>query len=309
MSHRTEHGITVAAPARVVYDLIADVGQWPRIFPPTVHVDHVQRDGPEERIRIWATANGAPKAWTSRRHLDPTGLQVTFRQEISQAPVAAMGGAWILDPVSATRTEVRLLHDFDAVGDDPESVSLILRAIDHNSGAELAALRSAAEQREGDQDLLLTFDDSVIVDGAAKDVYEFLYAAQQWPSRLPHVAKVSLQEDTPNLQVLDMDTRNPQGQVHTTSSVRVCFPADRIVYKQLRMPPLLTVHTGRWTIRDDGGRTVVTSTHTVVIEPEAIAAVLGGSATVTQARTAIRQALGGNSLATLRHAKAYAEGH
>ena len=46
---------------------------WPRIFPPTIHVDQVERDGTQERIRIWATANGEPKNWTSRRTLDPDG--------------------------------------------------------------------------------------------------------------------------------------------------------------------------------------------------------------------------------------------
>src|SRR4051794_34497189 len=91
--HReTEHEITIEAPAEVVYKLIADVGNWPRLFPPTVYVDHVEKLGDDERIRIWATANGEVKTWTSRRSLDPVGLRVDFRQEVSSPPVAAMGG-------------------------------------------------------------------------------------------------------------------------------------------------------------------------------------------------------------------------
>ena len=51
LSHReVEHEITVRAPAAEVYRLIADVENWPRIFPPTVHVDQVERSGNEERM-------------------------------------------------------------------------------------------------------------------------------------------------------------------------------------------------------------------------------------------------------------------
>jgi aromatase len=308
MSHETEHGITVAAPARVVYDLIADVGNWPRIFPPTVHVDHAERGETEERIRIWATANGEPKGWTSRRYLDAEKMRVRFRQEVSQPPVAAMGGEWLIEPLSGGETRVRLTHDFEAVGDDPEQVAWILKAIDRNSDAELGALKSAAEQHSADEDLLLTFEDTVRVDGVAKDVYDFIYDAKQWQSRLPHVARVALQEDTPNVQLLEMDTSTADNGVHTTKSVRICFPADRIVYKQIQTPPLMAVHTGQWTFGSEDGATVITSAHTVVIKPDAITAVLGQQATVKDARKLIREALGRNSTTTMQHAKAYAEG-
>lgn len=305
MSHETEHEITVAAPAQVVYDLIKNVADWPRIFPPTVHVEYAERGDTEERIRIWATANGEPKGWLSRRYLDKDNLRIRFRQEVSQPPVAAMGGEWLIDALSPTETKVRLTHDFEAVGDDPGNVSLILQAIDRNSGAELGALKSAAEQQTAD--LLLTFEDSMRVNGSAKDVYDFIYEAKQWQSRLPHVARVSLQEETPNVQVLEMDTRGGDNGVHTTKSVRVCFPADRIVYKQIQTPTLMSVHIGQWTIGTDAGETVITSAHTVVINPDAIPTVLGEQATAADARKLIRDALGRNSTTTMQHAKAYAE--
>ena len=42
-TRHVEHEITVAVPARTVYSLIAEVGNWPRIFPPTLHVDQLER--------------------------------------------------------------------------------------------------------------------------------------------------------------------------------------------------------------------------------------------------------------------------
>uniref|UniRef100_UPI00278C7DA6 aromatase/cyclase n=1 Tax=Streptomyces sp. KL118A TaxID=3045153 RepID=UPI00278C7DA6 len=118
-TREVEHEITVAAPAGTVYRLIAEVENWPRIFPPTIHVDQVERGEREERIRIWATANGEPKNWTSRRTLDPEALRIGFRQEVTTAPVAAMGGTWIVEPLDTDRSRVRLLHDYRAIDDDP----------------------------------------------------------------------------------------------------------------------------------------------------------------------------------------------
>lgn len=302
-----EHQITVTAPADTIYRLIADVANWPQIFPPSVHVEYVERGESEERIQIWATANGAAKTWTSRRKLDPRALRVDFRQDRSQDPVAAMGGAWVIEAISDGESLVRLLHGYRAVDDDPEKLEWIDRAVDRNSRAELAALKANAELAGGDSALLLTFDDTVQVDGSAKDVYDFLNDADLWAERLPHVARVSMQEDTPGLQVLEMDTRTKGGGVHTTRSVRVAFPHRMIAYKQIEVPALMTLHTGQWTVRENGLGVSVTSQHTVAINEANIAKVLGQDAGVDDARTFVREALSTNSLTTMRHAKEYAE--
>jgi len=304
---QVEHEITVRAPAKVVYELIAGADNWPQLFPPTVHVEILERTESDERIQIWATANGEPKTWTSRRVLDPGGLRIDFRQERSQPPVGGMGGAWVIEPLAEKESRVRLLHDYHAVDDDPENLDWIDKAVDRNSTSELAALRANAELLAGSSELLLTFEDSVRVAGSGKDVFDFIDQAQLWTERLPHVAKVSLREDTPGLQVLAMDTMTKDGSVHTTESVRVTFPHQKIVYKQTTMPPLMTLHTGQWLISEVSGGTEVVSQHTVVVNPSAIEQVLGTGATIAEARTFLRTALGGNSLTTLHHAKEYAE--
>src|SRR6185437_4091541 len=96
----TEHEVNVGAPAERVYALIADVGRWPEIFPPTVHAQCVEKNGNSELIKIWATANGTAKTWTSRRQHDPERMSVSFRQERSQHPVGGMGGTWVVEHVS-----------------------------------------------------------------------------------------------------------------------------------------------------------------------------------------------------------------
>ncbi|MFF3019892.1 aromatase/cyclase [Streptomyces sp. NPDC057939] len=302
-----EHEITISAPADAVYRLIAEVRNWPRIFPPTIYVDHIPEGDNEERIRIWATANGEAKNWTSRRTLDPEGLRITFRQEIPAPPVAAMGGTWIIEALSADESRVRLLHDYRAIDDDPASLAWIDEAVDRNSRSELTALKTNVETAHAAEDLTFSFEDTVRINGSAKDVYDFINEADKWHERLPHVATVRLTEDTPGLQELEMDTRAKDGSVHTTKSYRVTFPHERIAYKQTTLPGLMTLHTGYWTFVEDDEGVAASSQHTVTINTENITKVLGPQATVEDAKQYVHTALSTNSRATLGHAKNHAE--
>ncbi|MFE1291410.1 aromatase/cyclase [Streptomyces sp. NPDC058751] len=304
---QVEHTITVAAPPEAVYELIADVRNWPRIFPPTIHVDYTQRGEHDEYIRIWATANGTAKNWTSRRILQPEQRRINFQQTVSAPPVASMGGAWLIEE-HADGSLVRLLHEYRSVDDDPEGLAWIDQAVDRNSRSELAALKKNVETAHAAGDLTFSFEDSVDIEGRAEDVFAFVDEANLWSDRLPHVAKVRLEEVEQGLQVLEMDTVAKDGSTHTTKSFRVTFPHHGIAYKQVTLPALLTLHTGYWTFAErEGGGVTATSQHTVVLDPDAVAGVLGPQATVADARAYVRTALSTNSLATLRHAKAYAE--
>ncbi|MFF1744191.1 aromatase/cyclase [Streptomyces mirabilis] len=306
-TREVEHEITIAAPAPAVYRLLAEVTNWPRIFPPTIHVDRVEHDGSQERIRIWATANGEAKNWTSRRELDPEALRITFRQEVTAPPVAAMGGTWIIEPLGENASRVRLLHDYRAVDDDPHDLLWIDQAVDKNSRSELAALKKNVEFAHAAEEVTFSFEDTVYVDGSAKDVYAFINEANLWSERLPHVATVRLEEDTVGLQTLEMDTRAKDGSVHTTKSYRVTFPHQRIAYKQVTLPALMTLHTGHWTFQDTDQGVAATSQHTVTLNTDNIARILGDTATVADAREYVHTALSTNSRATLTHAKAFAE--
>ncbi|MFB8276828.1 aromatase/cyclase [Nocardia colli] len=302
-----EHEITIAAPAAVVYRLIAEVENWPRIFPPTIHVDQQRTGDREERIQIWATANGEPKSWVSRRTLDPDRFRIRFQQEVSAPPVASMYGEWIIEPDPAGHSRVRLLHGYRAIDDDPEGLAWIEAAVDRNSRAELAALRSNIESTIAATESTFSFEDSVVVRGGAGDVYDFVNEADRWVERLPHVASVRFEQTEQGVQTLEMDTKAKDGSTHRTMSYRVVFPGERIVYKQVTLPKLLALHTGVWTFTpvEDGVR--ASSQHTVVLNTDNIAAVLGDRATTADARDYVRNALSTNSSATLELAKAYAE--
>ena len=303
----TEHRTLIAAPAESVYQIVADVTRWPLFFRPTVHAWVLERDNDQEIIRLWAFANDEVRTWTSRRRLDPHALRVEFRQANCTAPIASMRGEWLLKPVDATSTTVAFGHEYRAVDDDPGHAAWIAEAVERNSNAELAALKAAAENHDRMDELVLSFDDTVPVDGSAYDVYEFLFQAQEWPRRLPHVSRLDLREDASGVQFMEMDTRAPDGSVHTTASVRVGFPDEAIVYKQVRVPALMNAHIGEWRIRWEGEGVRLISHHDVLLNDALVERVLGPQATLADARTFVRNALGTNSRTTMERAREYAE--
>jgi uncharacterized membrane protein len=306
-SFHTEHQIEVAAPIDVVYALISDVTRWPRVFGPTIHAERLELDGSAERIRLWATANGDIKTWVSERLLDAAGSRISFRQTVSQSPVAAMSGEWILRPGPDATTSVLLTHDYTPVQDVPGAREWIEQAVERNSTAELRALKRAAESAAAGNAALLTFQDSVRIAGPASAVYDFLYQAQRWEQLLPHVSRVVLREEVPGLQYLEMDTTAKDGSAHTTASVRIALPGNEIRYKQLVLPPLLSLHLGRWTITAEAdGAVTATSEHTIEIDSSKLH-LLGEGTDLDGAKSFVRGALGANSTATLMHAKSFAE--
>jgi len=305
--HTITHTIDIAASPEVVFPIIADVTRWPEVFGPTVYAERLEGDDTSELIQLWATANGTVRTWTSRRRIDRAAQKIEFAQQRSPAPLASMGGSWSFQPLDDGGTRAVLDHYYSVIDDDPQGLEWVRKAVDTNSNAELAALKAVAEIADRYCSLTTSFSDSVTINGKVDDVYEFLYRADLWPQRLPHVSRLELTEEIPNIQVMEMDTRTADGSVHTTKSVRVCFPTNRIVYKQIVVPKLMAIHTGVWTLTTTDDGLTATSTHTVRINPDNVTAVLGADATVEQAKDFVRNALSRNSLATLGLAKEYAE--
>ncbi|MFB8246293.1 aromatase/cyclase [Streptomyces sp. NPDC055952] len=306
--HRTRHETEIAAPAAIVYGLIADAPRWPLVFPPNVHVERLASNGAHERLRMWATANGTVKSWTSRRRLDPAGRRVDFRQEVSAAPLTGMGGSWIVEERGAHACRLVLLHDFTVGGDRAEDVAWVERATDTNSRAELSRVGELARRWPGLAARTLSFEDSVRIAGPAAAVYAVLRDAAAWPRLLAHVDRVEVSEDSPGVQVMSMDTRTAAGTVHTTESVRVCFDdALRIVHKQTSTPALTDARTGAWILVPDATGVTVTARHEVILREEDVEPVLGPGATVADARRHVREELGRATTATLTLARRHAE--
>ncbi|WAZ24649.1 SRPBCC family protein [Streptomyces cinnabarinus] len=305
--YEVEHRAEIAAPAAFVYRLLADVTHWPRLFPNIAHMERFSGDGTNERVGVWLTSGDRVFPWVALRVLRPGELRVDYRQETTQAPVADMGGSWIVEPLSERACRVRLLHDCRPASDEPATLEFIAGTLERNSTAELAAFKEAAEREAADERLVTEIEDTARVDGSVADVYEFLADAAAWPERIPHIVSVDAREGGDDVQLLDWVTHTERGVDHPSKVVRVCFPPDRIVYRHQLLPPLAAVHTGGYTVTADGDGAVVSSRHTVVLSASGIANVLGEGADVEQARAFTRQALSTSSREVLARAKEFAE--
>lgn len=298
------HSRVVQAAPDVVYDLVADVTRWPVIFEPSVLVRHLHRGPDEERFRLWATVGGAVRNWTSRRVLDAGQRRIAFEQERSQAPIASMGGGWSFRELGAGTTKVVLDHHFTVV--DGADAAQVAAAVDRNSVSELAALARIAELGHPVDEVVRTFEDTATLDCSASEAYDFVYHSERWPEQVPHVGRVELTEDADGVQLMEMDTVTAGGIPHTTKSIRVCVPGERIDYKQLVPPAILFGHSGAWEFADGPDGAVVTARHTVAIDPVAAREILGANTDLADAGAYLTEALSSNSRNTLRCAERHA---
>ncbi|WP_157963519.1 aromatase/cyclase [Actinocorallia populi] len=302
------HRIDVEASAEAVYRIVSDVELWPLYFPPTIRAERVERFGSEERIQLWAMANGELRTWQSKRWLYPQQYHITFEQALPSAPVALMGGAWWIDQNDDGTCSVRLDHYYRAVDDDPAVLEFIARAIDANSRSELEHLKRAAERALREPEFSVDFSDVETIRGSMEEAYDYIYDVARWPERVPHVARLEVTENEPGLQYMSMDTRSPDGSVHTTVSGRVCDPKGLIVYKQTVLPDAFLAHTGEWRFEEnEPGVITVTGRHRVILDPDGLAKLPRPPASPEAARQAVRHALGTNSRTTMARAKEFVE--
>ncbi|MEO3765889.1 SRPBCC family protein [Streptomyces sp. B8F3] len=303
-SHHVRHTGTVAAPATVVYGLLADAPGWSRLFPSVVHAEPA---GPGEgTLRLWTTADGGVDDVRVRLTPDPDALTVGFRYIDPRPPVAATSGTWRVRPAGAG-CEVVLDQAYAAVDDDREQLAWLRAAAEAGGKSGLESLKHAAEQADRIGDVLLTFADGLEIAAGPAAVHDFLWRAGAWAGKVPHVSRAVLTDVSPRAQLLELDTVTLDGSTHTTRSVRVSPGPGRIVSKRLRMPALMSAHLAQWTLTgtQDGVRAV--HRHTVVLRPEAVPDFLGAGASLAEARAYVRKALGTTSRETLRHARAAVE--
>lgn len=313
-SQAADHTAEVSAPAERAYRLVADVRRWPLLFAPCVAAEVVREDSARQRIRLWAMVSDQVRGWTSVRDLHPPA-RIDFRQEEPSPPITRMTGYWRFEDAAEPGGASRLVlgHEWATETDDPLAGQRIAEALHGNSQAEVAAIRGWAERPWEPDELIFSFADHLDIDGDVDAVYDVLYRADRWPEVLPHVSGLQLETAATasggaDVQTMTMDTVAPDGAAHTTRSVRLCFPGERIVYKQTRPPRGLLGHCGEWSLSRGPNGTRVTASHHVAVDPVAIGEVVGTGTGLAEAREAVRRALGGNSRKTLLAARALVAG-
>ncbi|MGW0752573.1 SRPBCC family protein [Streptomyces sp. NPDC002587] len=306
--HAIEQTACVAAPAGVVYGLLADAVRWPLLLPPPVHVERMDFDGVRERLRLWDVADERVRSFHVRRVLHPQSRSVEFEQEDTARPGAPTTGTWTVREQGA-RSLLTLRQERTLEGLPAAETARSRHEWQAEPAERLAHVKAIAERWDRLDELLLSFEDSVHVDGPAELVYDFLHRIEDWPERIPHVESASVIEDVPGVQVASVDTcAAPGGGTVSTRVVRLCFPsAARIVYKELVTPALIAAHSGEWSLVPDQGGVRVVCAQQVMLREEAVEEVLGPGTCLAEARRYVRTWLGRASTETLRLAKWHAQ--
>ncbi|MET9324312.1 SRPBCC family protein [Streptomyces sp. NPDC003038] len=309
--HASEQTAWVAAPAGVVYGLLADAVRWPLLLPSPVHVERIDFDGVRERLRLWLwdVAQERVRSFHLRRVLHPQSRTVEFEQEDTARPGAPTTGTWTVRARGENTSLLTLRQEHTLEGLPGAQSARSRQEWQAQAAAQLAGVKEIAERWDRLDELLLSFEDSVHVQGPAELVYDFLYRIEDWPQRVPHVEAASVSEDLPGVQVAAVDTcAAPGGRTLTTRAVRLCFPsAVRIVYKELITPELIAAHSGEWSLVPERDGVRVLCSRQVMLRDEAVEEVLGSGTGLVEARRHVRTWLGRASTETLRLAQWHAQ--
>ncbi|UKY51768.1 SRPBCC family protein [Streptomyces inhibens] len=303
--HTVEDTVVIAAPAAAVRELILDVEAWPQLHRPAVHAEILESSEDGDLIQHWSVVDDhTVRTWTMRRNV--VGENITFAHEPASAPFADVVGGWTVQEQPDGSTSVRMFHEFTLIEENAETVAQKTESMRRGAADYLKTLKFAAENAADLEERIISFEDPLFVAGSVEDAYRYLYEADKWAERIPHVIRLELEENTPNIQFFDMDTKSSDGSEHTTRSVRICLPNNKIVYKQTTPPKTLDAHTGHWLFTETPEGVIVSSRHTATIRPEGLN-LLGEGTTVQGARKYLRRVLSANSMGNLRLTKVYAE--
>ncbi|MEU1042177.1 SRPBCC family protein [Streptomyces sp. NPDC005551] len=301
-----QHTVPVAAPAGVVYGLLADAPRWPVLLPSYIHVERLGFDGVREELRSWRLHDGQVRSAIVRRVLRPGDRRIEFEVRDALLTGAPATGVWSVVPDGAGRCLLSLRHE--RPHEPWESVGAA-HALEGDVQSELAALRETAERWDRLDELLLSFEDSVYVSGSPELVYDFLYRIEDWVDLVPDVERAEVTEDQPGVQLTVLHTCAPDtGHTLVSEAVRLCFPAaGRIVHKATVMPDPVAAHYGEWSLEPDESGVRVVSVHQVMLKESAVQAVLGEDAVLFDARRHVREWLGRSSTEALGLARWHAE--
>jgi ribosome-associated toxin RatA of RatAB toxin-antitoxin module len=305
--HRTEHDVLVAAPAAEVFALLDSLTDWPLLMSRIVHVEPLAQDGPARLAHFWAlSARGIDDA-VCRVMPGPDPAELSMALVATRPPASALNLRWRAEPDGAEHSKVTLTQEFEAIADDPDAVRLLRRLLGALAESDLSSLRLAAAIHAAYPACRFSFGNRVPLDrdASADAAFDFLSRPEKWPSHLPGVVLVSVNEERPGVQRLEMTIEEPDGSMREERAARLCFPQRHtIVQKDLRPRAPLFSHTAVYSVTRamDGEAGSVACRHTMVLDPLAVAPAFGPDATFAHAAEAVRRTVSVESLLTLRWA-------
>jgi Polyketide cyclase / dehydrase and lipid transport len=305
--YRTEHDALVAAPAAEVLVLLDSLTGWPLLMSRIVYVEPLNEDGPDRLARFWSLSSLGIDDTVCRITPGPDPAELTVTLVATRPPASALSLRWRAEPDGAEHSKVTLTQEFEAIADDPDAVRLLRRLLGTLADSDLSSLRRAAAIHAAYPACRFSFGNRVPLarDASADAAFDFLSRPEKWPAHLPGIALVSLHEERPGVQRLEMSIEEPDGSLREERAARLCFPQRHtIVQKSLRPRAPLFSHTAVYSVTRgvDGAAGSVACRHKMVLDPLAVAPAFGLDATFAEAVESVRRTVSAGSLRTLRWA-------
>ena len=140
-----ETTITIAAPARVVYELAKDQERFPQFMPDVETVKVIERH-PDHWVTQWKTlVEEAPIEWTEEDRFDDDAMRIDY--SLLEGDLDTFDGAWTFEERDGqTRVVLGVEYDFGV----PTLAELIgptlEKKVQENCEMMLAALKAEAEK-------------------------------------------------------------------------------------------------------------------------------------------------------------------
>lgn len=271
----TTHSIICEAPAANVYNIIADVSNWPKIFDNCISTVIKERIGNTEQVQIKAWQNGQVVSWDTQRSYFDDIFRINFVLPIPMPFLKEMSGQWRVIPLNKCRCILNVTRDFALLDDisgiradittHEQARELINHFINDNAGSEMLAVKEFVEKNDT---TISSFTSSYSLPFTPEEFYSLLSDIHKWPDILPHCTDVKVIYEDAKYQEFVMEIIGDSGNEHFRS-IRQC---DRdtltISYFQPEPPALLKKHSGRWVMQARGGRTEIIVEHSIHIDSE-----------------------------------------
>ncbi|MEG4207167.1 SRPBCC family protein [Microcoleus sp. Pol7_A1] len=314
----TFHSIVCHAPVKAVYQIISDTAQWPDLFESCVSTEVLEKGDAYQLVRITAQENGREMTWDTHRKFLPEINGVDFYLPVPMPLLTDMQGRWRVVPLDSGGSLLFVERSFtvkedvtglvEGVTTSEEAVDFMLNFIHRNGGKEMIAIKSIVEGKDHQEDeLSFSFESSRVLPFPGVDIYNLLADAANWSSLLPHCQAVDMLYDDGSNQEFIMEVGTAYGNERIRSIRRCRRDVLTIEYFQPKPPPVMSRHSGRWTLNNVPGGTEVFARHEFQIEPNTCRN-LFGEGDITSYKQRLHDALEKNSLATIAACQNYLAG-
>jgi len=319
MSTSVIHSTVCNSSPELVYDIISNSAQWPRLFEPCLAVRKLASDEASEHIEITAMVNDEAMIWESHRTFRPDILGIDSRLLRPMKLVDTMDVVWRVFAVGDTQALLVLEHRYaitedvagavEGVRTREEAVAFIKQAINVNSGKELRNIKVAAEGGDvrpihpGPRSVC----HSIVCDAPASAVYDVIADVGRWPQLFESCVSVAVLEARGDSELVRIEALQ-EGVPVAWETMRTYVDSTFTIDFWLVIPmPLLESMSGQWRVIPlDLKRSVLTVTRTFEL-CAAIDGIRDGIATPRQALAFIQRFIAETSESELRAIKSFVE--